>query len=183
MSYPNFSGRVVKMELSMENQASSVVFGLKITDITTSQVLYSNSRTDTNVQALTGAGQWGVANHMFGTGRDIPILKVSNYNLIRTYSLKSNTKNITFGDTIMYTITAPETTVVSLSADKGGTFSPTNIELNEGNDYTATVDYTPTVPGLATITADFSTATSLTGEVFVRPYTTIIGFIGDSITA
>jgi hypothetical protein len=56
--------------------------------------------------------------------------------------------------------------------------------LNEGNNYTATITYTPTVSGQATITANFDSGIeNQTHTFFVRPYSTVIGFIGDSITA
>jgi plastocyanin len=111
---------------------------------------------------------------MFDTGIDIPILSVKTYAPLKTYTLLPSIQKVKFGDTLSYTVTAAEATTVTMSDTKGGTFTPSSFELNEGNDYTATVTYTPTLAGVSTVTADFSTLQQRTGEVLVQPYTTSI---------
>jgi hypothetical protein len=80
--------------------------------------LYSGSYTDSNSAAITGSGQWGIANVMFGTGRDIPILSIKTYKLINQAAFTTNKEHIKLGDSLIYTITAPETSVVTLSDNK-----------------------------------------------------------------
>ncbi|GHV25334.1 hypothetical protein FACS1894176_03560 [Bacteroidia bacterium] len=84
---------------------------------------------------------------------------------------------------------------IVLSDDRGGRFAPNPlitasgdsnliISLNSGNSYTATITYTATQAGLATITALGIGANKITktNQVFVSPYVIVIGYIGDSIT-
>jgi lysophospholipase L1-like esterase len=76
-------------------------------------------------------------------------------------------------------------TVVLTDNGAGGTFSPSATAiLNTDNSYTAEVIYTPAQAGLFNISA---TASDFDGQlesnIFVSPYSTTIGFIGDSITA
>jgi hypothetical protein len=99
-----------------------VVFDVKITDLDGDVVLFDTSYTDDNINALTGAGQWGVANFIFDIDRDIPLLSVRTYELVQPYFLVPNVTNIKLGNTITYSITAPKTTTVTLSDDKGGSF-------------------------------------------------------------
>jgi hypothetical protein len=54
--------------------------------------------------------------------------------------------------------------------------------LDTSNSYTNTVTYTPSKAGNTTITATFQDGTVLEHQLFVSPYSTTIGFIGDSIT-
>jgi hypothetical protein len=99
-----------------------VVFDAKIIDLDGDVVIFNTSYTDDNINALTGAGQWGIANFTFGADRDVPILSVRTYELVQTYSLVPNITNIKLGNTITYTLTASKTTTVTLSDDKGGSF-------------------------------------------------------------
>jgi hypothetical protein len=65
----------------------------------------------------------------------------------------------------------------------GGTFSATNYLLDASNNRTITGTYTPNKAGNATLTANFASTGDKTVDIFVSPYSTTIGFIGDSVTA
>jgi hypothetical protein len=58
------------------------------------------------------------------------------------------------------------------------------LSLNASNSYTATINYTPTQAGLVTLTilGIGREKITKTSQIFVSPYATTIGYIGDSIT-
>jgi len=86
------------------------------------------------------------------------------------------------GGSVTLTVTAiSEQTVVLSDGGMGGTFTPSGVVIVAGDNYTATATYTPARPGAVTISASFADET-LTTDIFVSPYRTTIGFIGDSIT-
>ena len=90
--------------------------------------------------------------------------------------------NIKVGEPIIYTITTSEASDTIILSDNGagGMFSSTNITLNAGNNRTATGTYIPSKAGTATLTANFSSTGNKTVDIFAIPYSTTIGFMGDS---
>ena len=98
-------------------------------------------------------------------------------------SLTPAKNNIAYGQTATFTLTDDEAQTVALSdGGAGGTFNPATATLSAANNYTASVTYTPPAAGNFTITAMPTSGDALTSSLFVSPYSTTIGFIGDSIT-
>jgi lysophospholipase L1-like esterase len=131
-----------------------------------------------NVQS---AGQWGM--NTFAT-----ITEFTNYALYQTdapaidMTIGTNVKNIKLGNNVAVTVTDDEAKTVTLSdGDAGGTFNPAQVTLNAGNSFTANSTYTPARAGRTTLSATSGFDGAET-QVVISPYSTTIGFIGDSIT-
>jgi hypothetical protein len=55
--------------------------------------------------------------------------------------------------------------------------------LNGGNGFTDSVIYTPATTGTITLTTSPSLEHTGSIDILILPYSTMIGFVGDSITA
>jgi lysophospholipase L1-like esterase len=140
------------------------------------------------VLARQMSGSIGLFYNDRGTGGGIAIFDnfsgttVSETVVYEPLSMNIDSPTVQFGTPINITISGDEDVVVTLQDTASGSFSSNSISLNNENAYTANVTYTPTKLGNITITATASDETLLTQEIFVSPYATVIGFIGDSIT-
>jgi hypothetical protein len=140
----------------------------------------SASTTD-STSGLHAVGQWGIYGYNNSGIYDDFTLSRKDEQL----SLSADNENITFGDSVTYTITDDENCSVSLTDNgAGGVFSQTEVELNAGNSYSVAVTYTPIRAGYIDITGEIEGSTeTLQSELFVSPYSNAIGFVGDSLSA
>ncbi|MDR2523971.1 MAG: GDSL-type esterase/lipase family protein [Candidatus Nomurabacteria bacterium] len=133
---------------------------------------------------LQTAGQWGVSSYTMQTvGVQYDDITVSAVD--RGLQFDIDKENVKFGENVELTLSGlVEQTVTLGDGGAGGTFLPSNVvTLNAGNGYNAVVNYTPQhlgdieILGTTNVNDD-----ELRGNIFVIPYSTTIGFIGDSIT-
>lgn len=127
------------------------------------------------------AGMWGL--NSFNS-----LSKYDNYTLYQTQAapvdmaLNTNVDIIEFGSPITLTVSDDvEQTVTFSDSGMGGTFNPATVDLSADNSFTAATVYTPVKAGEVVFTASAGQDGAET-TVFVSPYSTSIGFIGDSIT-
>jgi lysophospholipase L1-like esterase len=121
------------------------------------------------------AGQWGIA---MDNGAKIDNLKISRLVVDDSISAPQQVK---LGDSIDIDIYTEEAQTVVLSdGGAGGTFSQNPATMDGVSN--ELVSYTPARVGSVTITATFRGGVE-TADVFVAPFSTNIGFIGNSITA
>ncbi|MDR2540390.1 MAG: SGNH/GDSL hydrolase family protein [Candidatus Peribacteria bacterium] len=152
-------------------------------------LLFTQTVTDSNTK-LQAAGRWGLQSFS-----NISSTEVAAFDTVTIYSadlpanvdlsLTANKSTVKFSDNVIYTLSDDEDETVILSDNgAGGTFFPSaTVILNSGNSYTATVNYTPAKAGTIVISGNPANFTGdLESEIFVSPYSTTIGFIGDSIT-
>jgi lysophospholipase L1-like esterase/plastocyanin len=154
-----------------------------VTDLTADSVVDNITRTD-SAASLQTAGLIGFMSASITTGEYIYVDNVNLSSPDQVLGISSTNDNVEFGDTITWTITDDEDRTIDNFSDAGagGTFSPTSVQLNTGNSYTATVTYTPAKSGQFEITADVSGGETFEAEIGVWPYSTTIGYIGDSIS-
>ena len=176
----------LKIEFIVE-QATSSSTRLTLTIYNGADAVYTTSIIDTSAGLQNTAGQWGIAVSSNNAAATRPPV-VSDFRLYVPQediqlSMVSDKDNIKLGDSITYTFTDDEDRVITLSdGGAGGSFSPGSVTLNSGNSYTATATYTPTKLGNIEISGQISGGDTLQKGVFISPYSTTIGFIGDSIT-
>ncbi|MDR3169715.1 MAG: hypothetical protein LBU27_08510 [Candidatus Peribacteria bacterium] len=159
---------------SISNEVSEVLF--TVYDKNGNEINAVSLIDDTPV--LQVSGQWGVGSY----NNETVIDDITIYRNNKGLTLNVNKSVVSLGETIIYTISDDEEKTITLS-DNGanGNFSLEYIMLNAANNYTATIQYTPTRAGEITILAS-SNDDNVDNTIFVSPYSTIIGFIGDSIT-
>ena len=142
------------------------------------------SYTDSSV-TRQAAGKWGVSGvYLFG-GPEVNFdnVQITDYNYVPPaidLNIAALTPNIKIGESTVIRVTDDEDQTLTLSdGGAGGTFSTNNVVLDSGNSYTVDVTYTPSKVGTVNVSLD---GTSLSTKVFVSPFSTKIGYIGDSIT-
>jgi hypothetical protein len=166
--------------LRLELLTSGTTIIANLYDITTTPTLIETLSVS-GINFPTTAGLWGINHYTNSSSSD-------NYALYRDdveFTIFSSANNVKWGNTITWTITDDEDRIISNFSDggAGGVFSPTSVELNSSNGYTATVTYTPAKLGQQIITADVSGGETFNIPIGVWSYSTKIGFIGDSISA
>jgi lysophospholipase L1-like esterase len=133
--------------------------------------------------ALQNAGVWGLSESKTQTTADN--FTVTDNDPAPTDAISTVDKNVQSGQPITLTVTGRGVDDTVLLSDNGsGSFSPNNLQLNSGNDYAATTVYTPSSAGQTLVKATYSSdgTTVESNSFLVWPYSTEIGFIGDSIT-
>jgi lysophospholipase L1-like esterase len=165
---------------------SPTILSLTVTDLTTNTdtdtVTISASNSTDVLQVISGVGLSGYSGSF-----SFDNFELYNYNDSNGLEVSSSADNIKFGDTVTYTFAFADEGAISLTnfsdGGAGGTFSPTSISLGDSNPRTATVTYTPAKVGEFEITADVDkVGQEFSSTVTVWPYSTNIGYIGDSIT-
>ncbi|MDR3168461.1 MAG: hypothetical protein LBU27_01490 [Candidatus Peribacteria bacterium] len=127
---------------------------------------------------LQQSGQWGVWTNQRPT-----VNKFDLYAIDADINI-SAVNAISFGNDLTIHLVDDGDNVITFSDDTGGIFSPNPVILNAENNYQATVLYSPIKAGNVIISGTQSANNSkeIRHKLFVSPYTTIIGFIGDSIS-
>jgi lysophospholipase L1-like esterase len=174
-------GTTIKMELEIEDIAANV------TELTLN--LYKDGAFLRTLSVLdTGttipAGKWGVTS--YGTASfDQFALYDGTVPPSTELTITPSAENIKYGNTITYTVADDEAQTVTFTDNgAGGTFSPSATVDLTTSPYNATVTYTPARSGDIVINVTSSgLANDYESNVFVSPYSTTIGFIGDSITS
>jgi lysophospholipase L1-like esterase len=163
----------------LQTDADISTMTLTLYDDNTQAFLWSGTYTFTNPSTT---GQWGVGSYFASS-----LKRIAFYQEIETLptAFTLNANNIKVGIPITYTLTTSTPTDTILLSDNGagGIFSTTNYTLNTDNNRTATGTYIPHKAGNITLTANFSSTGDKTVEIFASPYSTTMGFIGDSVTA
>jgi hypothetical protein len=146
----------------------------------TEELIRTHTITNTT-PAFQSAGQWGITAYYPVSLSKIALYKTRD---ILNTALTLSLENVKIGETIGYTLTTTEENdnVVLSDNGAGGTFDTTTIILHSGNNWTATGTHTPNQVGTISLTANFASMGAKTKEIFVSPYATTIGFIGDSVT-
>jgi lysophospholipase L1-like esterase len=154
-------------------------FNLYDIDASLTTPVYTFSGSDSRSSSLVGTA-WGL--NAFNP--NAPADNFTLYNVADQYfTVEAAADNVKFGDSVTYTITDDEDrTINNFSDGANGTFSPTSVELNSGNSYSATITYTPVKFGQHTVTADVSGGETFESEIGVWPYNMKVGLLGDSIT-
>jgi hypothetical protein len=101
-----------------------------------------------------------------------------------SFNVYLDKQNIPFGKSVEISLSSLSDQKISFTDNGfGGNFSSESVGLDSSNSYTTTVNYTPSSAGMNTITLTDSNDGSYDFDIFVWPYSTTIGFIGDSITS
>jgi hypothetical protein len=140
--------------------------------------LYVVNGNNNNLGSLTGRA-WGLQSfNANGPADNFTLYEVDN-----EFAANADKEGIKLGDSITYTFADDESRTLSNFSDgAGGSFNPTIVELNSGNNYAATVVYTPITLGQHTVSASVTGDETFESSIFVSPYSTKIGLLGDSIT-
>jgi lysophospholipase L1-like esterase len=183
-------------EFACDTSLTNIRYEFEVQDVAN-----DNTKLTVNVYDLNDNGNLKCSATVTDTGTTLPTgrwgitsLNVPEFSSIKLYQASSGvdlyipntTDNIKFGDTITYTVSDDEAQTVTFTDNgTGGTFSPSaTVDLTLDNSFTATVIYTPSKAGNVSIEATSSTHTTFQfqDDVFVSPYSPVIGYIGDSIT-
>ncbi|MDR2190127.1 MAG: hypothetical protein LBP53_02850 [Candidatus Peribacteria bacterium] len=128
---------------------------------------------------LQQSGQWGVWTHQIPAFRKFDLYAMdANISVFAVNTIALDTGLfIKFYDD-------GENTITLSDGNMQGTFSENPVILNDNNNYQATVIYTPAKAGYIVLSGiqSANNAEAIRHKLFVSPYATIIGFIGDSIS-
>jgi hypothetical protein len=126
---------------------------------------------------LTAAGGWGVA------GYSAQFDDTTIYRDAREFIALPDAANVKVGTSVAFTVfenmpTSSDSTL-DITVDDGDLSNDT-LTLNGGNSYEASFTYTPTTAGRHEVTISRSGGASEVFDIIALPYSTAIGFIGDS---
>jgi hypothetical protein len=166
---------------SIDESSSSLTFTVYDGDLNAG-VIKTTTYVDSTPELQT-VGKWGIGGRdtLADNARGVAFDAVTLYTTSMPFAITADKAIVQTSDTVTLTLFDEKENTITLTDDKGGSFNPTTITLNAGNNYTATVTYTPITAGDTVITATADDTATLTQNITVRPYSTTVGFVGDSM--
>jgi lysophospholipase L1-like esterase len=175
-------GTKVGIELEVEDIAANIT---KLTAKIYKDDVEFRTLTTNDTGSTIPEGKWGLSSYGTVSFEEFELYDDSTPPAT-DLTITPNAENVKFGDSITYSVADDEDQTVTFTDNgAGGSFSPSNVAtLDSSNSYQQVVTYTPAKVGDATLNATSSGLnTDYQSDIFVSPYSTRIGFIGDSITA
>jgi lysophospholipase L1-like esterase len=170
----SFCGKKVRIAFSVDSvSAAQSALKLDIYDVTYAKgnALLKSLNTTNDDAALQTSGQWGFM--IYGGAPS----KISVNRVAISERTDISATSVQYGDNSAVTLLSDTNRTVNLSDNgAGGSFSVSNVDLVAGVE--STVTYTPAQSGNVVISAGALGST----EIVVSPYSTKIGYIGDSLT-
>lgn len=188
--------KIKEVNISLPNEklkGEFIVKSLSSTETYLEFNVYNNSgvriatATGTDTTAiLQGTGQRGITSYGTNSYSSFVLYNEGSWSIVQPpivtgFTFMADKETVKVWTPITYTLTASVDQIIALSDDKRGNFSSTSVNLNAGNSYTSTVLYTPIYAGNAIVTASGNDEIKIS-QVFVNPYSTVVGYIWDSIT-
>jgi lysophospholipase L1-like esterase len=169
-----------RLELTVED-TGTVNVQAKVIHIASGDVVGTKSAayTDANLSLPGSAGfYYGAAA---GSTQKFDNFSVSDP-VPTSFTMTPDQTSVGVGKATTFEIFGPASTIALSDGGAGGTFSSSSVSLNVGNLYRTVFTYTPSRTGSIVITATPSAGSAMTSTIFANPYSTAIGFIGDSLT-
>jgi lysophospholipase L1-like esterase len=177
------AGDTLKIEFIV-NSVSPTLTRLTLNVYDSDDLLIASITGEDKYAEVQTTGQRGLNSYFSGTYDDVIFSSRETSFDTSPLNFYSDRNTVKFGNSVQFTVSSLDDMVVNLSDNgAGGTFSPSQtVTLTAENTHSTNITYTPATLGNVVISAS-ETSNLVERPLFVSPYSPVMGFIGDSMTA